>query len=180
LNGHPGSFTSTSISWKELVEASSFYRGAQYLAGGWPRILPATTPNLLSSGCYLALFPTNKTNYGYLLPTKWRQTISTRLQLSFLGLSSQVDLSLLYHAQRMQSISSTAAAYRPRRPKLNFRAFYITILFISVFAVISLLADQSARYKHGPHYGLAQRRALEELDSSRLVKRDEEVLFCRL
>ncbi|EPE28039.1 hypothetical protein GLAREA_04830 [Glarea lozoyensis ATCC 20868] len=77
----------------------------------------------------------------------------------------------------MQSISSTAAIYRPKKPKLNFRAFYITILFISVFAVISLVADQSARYKQGSHYGLAQRRALEALDSRRLVKRDEE---CRL
>ncbi|KAE9381592.1 hypothetical protein N431DRAFT_392944 [Stipitochalara longipes BDJ] len=61
--------------------------------------------------------------------------------------------------------------------KFRLRAFYITVLCISLFAVVSLLADQTARYRHGVQYGAAQRRALEELDFTRLVKRDEE---CRL
>ncbi|KAG9238320.1 Sodium/calcium exchanger protein-domain-containing protein [Amylocarpus encephaloides] len=77
----------------------------------------------------------------------------------------------------MQQTPSYAAPSRSRRPKLSFRAFYITVLFISAFAVISLVADQSARYKHGPQYGYAQRRALEMLDNERLVKGDKE---CRL
>jgi sodium/potassium/calcium exchanger 6 len=62
----------------------------------------------------------------------------------------------------------------PQR-KFRFRAFYITVLCLSLFAVVSLVADQSARYHHGAQYGEAQRRALEELDTTRLVKRDEEV-----
>ncbi|RAL63490.1 hypothetical protein DID88_003910 [Monilinia fructigena] len=44
-------------------------------------------------------------------------------------------------------------------------------------SVISLVADQSAKYRHGSQYGVAQKRALDALDSRRLVKRDEE---CRL
>ncbi|KAH6709332.1 Sodium/calcium exchanger protein-domain-containing protein [Leptodontidium sp. MPI-SDFR-AT-0119] len=68
--------------------------------------------------------------------------------------------------------------HTPRSPRtFRFRAFYITILCLSLLAVISLVADQSARYRHGTQYGLAQRRALEQLDPHRLVKRDEE---CRL
>jgi sodium/potassium/calcium exchanger 6 len=63
----------------------------------------------------------------------------------------------------------------PRRFRFRFRAFYITVLAISLFAVLSLVADQSARYRHGAQYGVAQRRALAELDVHRLVKRDEEV-----
>ncbi|KAH7364286.1 Sodium/calcium exchanger protein-domain-containing protein [Rhexocercosporidium sp. MPI-PUGE-AT-0058] len=66
-------------------------------------------------------------------------------------------------------------ARSPRR--FRFRAFYITVLCLSLLAVISLVAEQSARYRHGAQYGLAQRRALEQLDVNRLVKRDEE---CRL
>lgn len=41
--------------------------------------------------------------------------------------------------------------------------------------VLSLVAHQSAKYGQGKQYGVAQRRALDKLDSSRLVKRDEEV-----
>ncbi len=59
--------------------------------------------------------------------------------------------------------------------KFRLRAFYVTVLCLSLFAAISLVADQTARYRHGVQYGLAQRRALEELDITRLVKRDEEV-----
>lgn len=43
--------------------------------------------------------------------------------------------------------------------------------------VLSLVADQTAKLRHGARYGVAQRRALEDLDITRLVKRDEE---CRL
>ncbi|EKD15515.1 putative sodium/calcium exchanger protein [Drepanopeziza brunnea f. sp. 'multigermtubi' MB_m1] len=63
------------------------------------------------------------------------------------------------------------------RFRFRFRAFYITVLVVSLFAVLSLVADQSARYRHGAQYGVAQRRALAELDVHRLVRRDEE---CRL
>lgn len=84
-----------------------------------------------------------------------------------------------YHAQTMlQTLSNpptVATRARKPKPKLSFRAFYVTVLFISAFAVISLVADQTARYKHGPEYGAAQRRALASLDSGRLHKRDEEV-----
>ncbi|APA06553.1 hypothetical protein sscle_02g013230 [Sclerotinia sclerotiorum 1980 UF-70] len=65
----------------------------------------------------------------------------------------------------------------PTRSKYSFRAFYLTTLIISSLAVISLVADQSAKYRHGSQYGVAQKRALDALDSGRLVKRDEE---CRL
>jgi sodium/potassium/calcium exchanger 6 len=57
----------------------------------------------------------------------------------------------------------------------RFRAFYLTILCISLFTIASLGTDWAARYRHGTQYGTAQRRALEELDITRLVKRDEEV-----
>ncbi|ESZ98915.1 hypothetical protein SBOR_0773 [Sclerotinia borealis F-4128] len=78
----------------------------------------------------------------------------------------------------MHRPSSTKVSSRPpTRSKYNFRAFYLTILIISFLAVISLVADQSARYRHGSQYGVAQKRALDALDSRRLVKRDEE---CRL
>jgi sodium/potassium/calcium exchanger 6 len=76
----------------------------------------------------------------------------------------------------MQRISSTTvSAGRPTRSKYNFRAFYLTILFISFLAVISLVADQSARYRHGSEYGVAQKRALAALDSTEILRRDEEV-----
>ncbi|PQE19972.1 sodium calcium exchanger protein [Rutstroemia sp. NJR-2017a BVV2] len=78
----------------------------------------------------------------------------------------------------MQRISSTTvSAGRPTRSKYNFRAFYLTILFISFLAVISLVADQSARYRHGSEYGVAQKRALAALDSTESLRKDEE---CRL
>ncbi|KAK0126375.1 hypothetical protein ONS95_007981 [Cadophora gregata] len=79
----------------------------------------------------------------------------------------------------MRQPSSKAVPNRTSRsPRtFRFRAFYITVLCLALLAVISLVADQSARYRHGPQYGVAQRRALEQLDSTRLVKRDEE---CRL
>ncbi|KAA8576829.1 hypothetical protein EYC84_006876 [Monilinia fructicola] len=78
----------------------------------------------------------------------------------------------------MHPTSSIKVSSRPpRRRKYNFRAFYLTILIISFLAVISLVADQSAKYRHGSQYGVAQKRALDVLDSRRRVKRDEE---CRL
>ncbi|TVY44373.1 putative cation exchanger [Lachnellula subtilissima] len=77
----------------------------------------------------------------------------------------------------MPQNSSNTVPIRQRKPRLSFRAFYITVLFISAFAVFSFVADQSARYTHGPQFGLAQRRALESRDVTRLFKRDEE---CRL
>lgn len=77
---------------------------------------------------------------------------------------------------RMDTITSSLRPRGPRRaPYRGFRAFYITILIISALAIFSLVADQAARYRHGIHYGVAQRRALAELDPLRKVKRDEEV-----
>jgi sodium/potassium/calcium exchanger 6 len=77
----------------------------------------------------------------------------------------------------MRKTSSNAVPNRTTKleRKFRFRAFYITVLCISLFAVVSLVADRTARYRHGAQYGAAQRRALEELDVTRLVKRDEEV-----
>ncbi|TVY20568.1 putative cation exchanger [Lachnellula arida] len=72
---------------------------------------------------------------------------------------------------------SNTAPIRQQRPRLSFRAFYITVLFISAFALFSFVADQAARYTHGPQFGLAQRRALESRDVTQMFKRDEE---CRL
>lgn len=66
-------------------------------------------------------------------------------------------------------------ANRPRPKYRSFRSFYITVLILSLFAVVSLVADQAARYRQGTQYGLAQKRALEQLDPGRLVKRDIEV-----
>ena len=77
----------------------------------------------------------------------------------------------------MQQTFSSAVPNRTRRSTgiYKFRAFYLTILCISLFTIASLGADWVARYRHGTQYGAAQRRALEELDITRLVKRDEEV-----
>ncbi|KUJ22600.1 uncharacterized protein LY89DRAFT_777678 [Mollisia scopiformis] len=77
----------------------------------------------------------------------------------------------------MQQISLNALPRRTLHRKFRFQAFYITVLCLCLFTVISLVADQSAKFRHGTQYGVAQRRALEELDVTRLVKRDEE---CRL
>ncbi|KAG9241484.1 Sodium/calcium exchanger protein-domain-containing protein [Calycina marina] len=78
----------------------------------------------------------------------------------------------------MKSMNSSSGPRRSRRPPFrSSRAFYITILVLSALAVISLVADQAARYNQGDHYGLEQRRALAELDPLRKVKID---LECRL
>ncbi|KAI6712160.1 hypothetical protein JHW43_005291 [Diplocarpon mali] len=77
-----------------------------------------------------------------------------------------------------KSSSQTVLNSKLRSPrKFRFRAFYTTVLCLSLLAVLSLVADQSARYRYGMHYGATQRRALAELDVNRLVKRDQE---CRL
>ncbi|KAH8591296.1 Sodium/calcium exchanger protein-domain-containing protein [Bisporella sp. PMI_857] len=78
----------------------------------------------------------------------------------------------------MRTITPALALRQSKRPVYrSFRAFYITILILSLLALVTLVADQTARYRHGPDYGLAQRRALVQLDPTRLIKRDEE---CRL
>ncbi|KAF4635460.1 hypothetical protein G7Y89_g2637 [Cudoniella acicularis] len=76
----------------------------------------------------------------------------------------------------MRRITSNAAATGHRKPRLSFRAFYITVLLISAFAAISFLADQTAKYTHGQN-GAALRRTVEGQDVRQLFKRDEE---CRL
>ncbi|KFY65367.1 hypothetical protein V497_01414 [Pseudogymnoascus sp. VKM F-4516 (FW-969)] len=63
------------------------------------------------------------------------------------------------------------------KSKFSFRSFYISTLLLCTFALVSLVATQAARYKNGDQYGIVQRRAVAELDTNRLLKRDEE---CRL
>ncbi|KAI9734095.1 MAG: hypothetical protein M1818_007033 [Claussenomyces sp. TS43310] len=75
----------------------------------------------------------------------------------------------------MGRVTSISALHR--KAKFSFRAFYITSCLISAFAVLSLAADQVARYRYGDQYGVTQSMAAAELDVARLVKRDEE---CRL
>lgn len=73
----------------------------------------------------------------------------------------------------MRRVIPSATALR--RSKYSFRALHITIVVISAIAVLSLVADQTARYRHGDNYGIAQKRALLVLDPGRVVKLDEEV-----
>lgn len=63
----------------------------------------------------------------------------------------------------------------PRAKSKFFRTFYITIFLISAFAAFAIVADRGARYFQGGRYGVTQRRALAELDVTRLLKRAEEV-----
>ncbi|TVY83334.1 putative cation exchanger [Lachnellula suecica] len=58
---------------------------------------------------------------------------------------------------RQTSSHAHAAPIRQKRPRLSFRAFYITVLIISALAVFSLVADQSARYYQGSQYGASAR-----------------------
>ncbi|KAH6671209.1 Sodium/calcium exchanger protein-domain-containing protein [Halenospora varia] len=76
-----------------------------------------------------------------------------------------------------QPPTQAAVTRAHQRPKFSFRAFYITVLLISAFAVFSLLADQTARFQLGSQYGVVQKRAIEDANVRRLFKRDEE---CRL
>lgn len=65
--------------------------------------------------------------------------------------------------------------HRNAKSKFSFRAFYISTLLLCALALVSLVTTQAARYKNGDQYGIVQRRAVAELDTSRLLKRDEEV-----
>ncbi|KAH8657419.1 Sodium/calcium exchanger protein-domain-containing protein [Tricladium varicosporioides] len=76
-----------------------------------------------------------------------------------------------------QPHTQVAATRAHQQPKLSFRAFYVTVFLISAFAVFSLLADQTARFQLGSQYGIVQKRAIEDSNIRRLLKRDEE---CRL
>jgi hypothetical protein len=73
----------------------------------------------------------------------------------------------------MRSLNAESC-HRKTRAKYSFRAFYITVLCISAFALLSTVAHQSAHYRHGSQYRVVQRQALGKLDITRLVKRDEE------
>lgn len=65
---------------------------------------------------------------------------------------------------------------RGRRAKAKyFTTFYVTICLISAFAVLSLVTSLSARYIHGERHGVAQRRAVAELDVLQIARRDQEV-----
>ncbi|KFY30904.1 hypothetical protein V493_01572 [Pseudogymnoascus sp. VKM F-4281 (FW-2241)] len=72
---------------------------------------------------------------------------------------------------------ATSRQRRRAESKFSFRAFYISTLLLCAFALVSLVTTQAARYKNGDQYGIVQRRAVAELDTNRLLKRDEE---CRL
>ena len=60
----------------------------------------------------------------------------------------------------------------PRKRNYSFRAFYITVLIISFLAVISVVADQGARYRYRVQSGVIERRSLEQL-AGVLSKRQE-------
>ncbi len=76
-----------------------------------------------------------------------------------------------------QKSSNVVLNRQMQLPRKNgFRTFYLTILCISLLAVLSLVADQTGRYRYGVQYGSAQKRALEQLDVTRLVKREDEVI----
>jgi solute carrier family 24 (sodium/potassium/calcium exchanger), member 6 len=65
---------------------------------------------------------------------------------------------------------------RGRRAKAKyFATFYVTICLISAFAVLSLVTSLNTRYIQGQQYGVAQRRAIAELDVSWLARKDREV-----
>lgn len=72
-----------------------------------------------------------------------------------------------------QTTSKSVPTRRTSHRRYSFRAFYVTIVLISAFAVLSLVTDQLTRYRHGAQYGVAQKRALA--DVTRLQKKDEEV-----
>jgi solute carrier family 24 (sodium/potassium/calcium exchanger), member 6 len=74
-----------------------------------------------------------------------------------------------------QTTSNAAPTRRISHRRYSFRAFYLTVALISTFTILSLVADQFARYRHGAQYGVAQKRALA--DVTRLFKRDEEVHY---
>ncbi|KFY38736.1 hypothetical protein V494_04222 [Pseudogymnoascus sp. VKM F-4513 (FW-928)] len=74
-------------------------------------------------------------------------------------------------------LMATSIQHRRAKPKFSFRSFYISTLLLCAFALVSLVATQAARYKNGDQYGVLERRAVAELDTNRLLKRDKE---CRL
>lgn len=74
----------------------------------------------------------------------------------------------------MRATVTPTAAFG-RRSKYSFRAFYITTCIISILSVLSLVADQFAKYRHGEHNGENQRRAMAELDGTQVWKSDEAV-----
>jgi hypothetical protein len=65
--------------------------------------------------------------------------------------------------------------FGPRAKSKYISRFYITIGLISAFAILTYVADQSARYSQGSNYGVAGKRAVAELAVDRLLKRDQEV-----
>ena len=72
-------------------------------------------------------------------------------------------------------LMATSRQHRRARAKFSFRSFYISTLLLCTFALVSLVTTQVARYKNGDQYGIVQRRAVADLDTNRLLKRDEEV-----
>jgi hypothetical protein len=61
------------------------------------------------------------------------------------------------------------------KPRYSFRAFYITVLFISALTVLSLLTDLDAWRSVGRK--LARRQVTDEVDITRLIKRHKEVCY---
>lgn len=72
-------------------------------------------------------------------------------------------------------VMATSREHRRAKSKFSFRSFYISTLLLCALALVGLVTTQAARYKNGDQYGIIQRRAVAELDTSRLHKRDEEV-----
>jgi sodium/potassium/calcium exchanger 6 len=78
----------------------------------------------------------------------------------------------------LQTTSNAVPTRRINHRRYSFRAFYLTVALLSAFAVLSLVADQFARYRQGAQYGVAAKRALA--DVTRVFKKDEEVQIIHL
>ncbi|RDL36694.1 uncharacterized protein BP5553_06046 [Venustampulla echinocandica] len=77
----------------------------------------------------------------------------------------------------MQPAPPNAVSTRYRRQKFSFRAFYITVVLISGFAVCSIIAAQTTRYIRGPGYEAIYRRTLEGNDVGPLLERGKECRY---
>lgn len=75
----------------------------------------------------------------------------------------------------MQAAPPNAVPTRYRRQKFSFRAFYITVVLISCFAVFSIIATQTARYVQGAENGAISRRTLEGDGVPLLFEENKEV-----
>lgn len=63
---------------------------------------------------------------------------------------------------------------KPRQSRYSFRAFYLTVLCIAILTVISLFADQLAKYRHGVQPGFTRRNVFMA-DDQRMAETAVEV-----